>query len=388
MSKVLLLDGDSTQALPLSRSLKKKGYNVDIVEYTKWGYGSASRFVNNRFLFLEHEDVEKYHEFLLPILKKGNYDTVIPCDDYGAMLLSKYQDEYLKYTQYKMPSFNVFEKGYDKHKLMELCQQKGYPHPQTILMENGSLDNLDLSALPYPLLIKPNHTCGARGMTYVRNSEELEQKFPLIYKEYGDCHLQQFIPAGGHQVEVQLYVGDKGELVQASVIKKFRWYPENGGSSCCNVSTVNPKIVDICYNILRDLNWIGFADFDTIEDPRTGELLIMEINPRVPACVKSAFISGIDWADIIVNEYLNKPHRHYVAKEGLYLRHFGFECLWFMYSKSRFKTKPNWFNLFGKNIFYQDMSGWDDPMPFFVGSFGNFMKQLSPEFRKAKNGTR
>ena len=38
MGKVLLLDGDSTQALPLSRSLKKKGYDVDIVEYTKWGY--------------------------------------------------------------------------------------------------------------------------------------------------------------------------------------------------------------------------------------------------------------------------------------------------------------------------------------------------------------
>ena len=287
MSKVLLLNGDSTQALPLSRFLKKKGYNVDIVEYTKWGYGSASRYVSNRFLFLEHEDVEKYHEFLLPILKMGNYDTVIPCDDYGAMLLSKYRDEFLKFTQYKMPSFDVFEKGYDKHKLMELCQQKGYPHPQTVLVENGSLENLDLSALPYPLLIKPNHTCGARGMTYVRNSEELEQKFPLIYKEYGDCHLQQFIPAGGHQIEIQLYIGDNDELVQATVIKKYRWYPENGGSSCCNVSALNPEIVDVCYRLLKDIGWRGFADFDTIEDPRTGELLIMELNPRVPACVKS-----------------------------------------------------------------------------------------------------
>ncbi len=176
--------------------------------------------------------------------------------------------------------------------------------------------------------------------------------------------------------------------MQSSVIKKYRWYPENGGSSCCNVSAINTKIVNICYSILRDLGWKGFADFDTIEDPRTGELLIIEINPRVPACVKSAFVSGVNWADIIVSEYLGKSHKQYQAKEGIYLRHLGFECLWFAYSKNRFKTTPNWFNLIGSNIYYQDMSGWDDPMPFLVGSFGNFMKQISPEFRKAKNGTR
>ena len=387
MGRTLLLNGDSTQALPLSRSLKKMGYDVDVVQHTRWGYGSSSRFVSQKYLFLEHEDIEKYHDFLIPILQKG-YDTIIPCDDYSAMLLSKYKDEFCKYTTYKMPDYDVFEKGYDKHRLMELCQQQGYPHPQTILVNGGRLNGIDLDALPYPLLIKPNYTCGARGMTYVRNREELEDKFPLIFKDYGECHLQQYIPAGGHQVEVQLYIGDNGELVQASVIKKYRWYPENGGSSCCNVSSINPKIVDICYNILKDLGWKGFADFDTIEDPRTGELLIMEINPRVPACVKSAFISGIDWADIIVSEYLNRPHKQYSAKEGYYLRHLGFECLWFAYSKNRFKTKPNWFKLFGSKVFYQDMSGWDDPMPFFLGLFGNFMKQLSPKFRKAKNGTR
>lgn len=355
MGRILLLNGDSTQALPLSRSLKKMGYDVDVVQYTKWGYGSSSRFVNRKFLFLKYEDLEEYHDFLLSILKEG-YDTIIPCDDYGAMLLSKYKNEFSRFTTYKIPDYDVFERGYDKHSLMELCQLKGYPHPRTFLVDGGSLEGVDLDNLPYPLLIKPNHTCGARGMTYVRTRAELEEKFPLIYEAYGNCHLQQYIPAGGHQVEVQLYVGDKGELLQASVIKKYRWYPENGGSSCCNASVINPKIVDICYNILKDLDWTGFADFDTIEDPRTGELLIMEINPRVPACVKSAFISGIDWADIIVNEYLNKPHKQYRAKEGYFLRHFGFECLWFVYSKNRFKTKPNWFRLFGSKIYYQDMS--------------------------------
>ncbi len=387
MGRVLLLDGGSTQALPLSRSLRNLGYDVDVVHYTKWGYGSSSRFVSRKYLFSDYENIEKYHDFLLSILKLG-YDTVIPCDDHSAMLMSIYKDEFCRFTTYKMPDYKVFERGYDKHQLMELCQENGYPHPKTVIVNSGNLSGIHLDELPYPLLIKPNHTCGARGMTYVKNKEELKDNFQMIYNNYGDCHLQQYIPAGGHQVEVQLYIDENRKLVQSSVIKKFRWYPENGGSSSCNISTTNPKIVDICYSILKKIGWVGFADFDTIEDPRTGELLIMEINPRLPACVKSAFVSGIDWADIIVSEYLNKSHKQYQAKDGIYLRHLGFECLWFAYSKNRFKTKPNWFKLIGSNIYYQDMSGWDDPVPFFVGSFGNILKQLSPEFRKAKSGTR
>ena len=108
MGRILLLNGDSTQALPLSRSLKKMGYDVDVVQYTKWGYGSSSRFVNRKFLFLEYEDLEEYHDFLLSILKEG-YDTVIPCDDYGAMLLSKYKNEFSRFTTYKIPDYDVFE---------------------------------------------------------------------------------------------------------------------------------------------------------------------------------------------------------------------------------------------------------------------------------------
>lgn len=385
--RILILNGDSTQAIPMAKSLRSLGYVIDVVSYTRLGYGSTSRYVSKSFYFTGYKDTEGYFEYLIKILKRKQYVSIIPCDDYGAIVLSKYQHVFLNYTQYVTPEFGVFEKGYDKHSLMQLCKEKGYPHPQTFIV-GENLNGVDVERLPYPLLIKPNHTCGARGMTLVHSASELLAVFPSIYRDFGECHLQHYIPEGGRQVEVQLYIGKDNELVQSSVIKKYRWYPEKGGSSCCNVSAVNPSIVDICYRLLLDLGWHGFADFDTIEDPRTGELLILEINPRIPACVKSAFVSGINWADIIIGEYLDKPHSVYKAKEGLYLRHLGFEILWFFYSKKRFSTYPSWFKFFGKRVYYQDMSDWSDPIPFLSGTMGNFLKQLSPGFRKSKSGTR
>ena len=306
----------------------------------------------------------------------------------NTKLLSKYKDELLHFTRFVVPDDETFERGFDKHKLMEVCQLHGYPHPATAIVHQGKLDEVDLSSLTFPILIKPNHTAGGRGMTLVQTPAELKDVFPPIYEQYGDCHLQSYIPPGGAQVEVQLYVDEKKNLVNSSVIYKYRWYPENGGSSCCAKSVKNDKIVEMLYRLLLDIGWVGFADFDTIEDPRTGELLIMELNPRYPACVKAAFEAGVDWAEIVLNDYLGLQQKTYGYKENEFLRHLGFEVLWFFYSKNRWLTKPNWFKLIGRHIHYQDMSDWTDPMPFFKGLLGNIKKQMSPEFRQTKSGTR
>lgn len=384
--KILLLQADTTQSLPIAKSLAKKGYEVHAIVSSKWCYGYGSRYIKKKFIFRDYEDIEKHYQFVLSVLKSHAYDTTIPMADHGAIVLSKYKKSLLKFTHFVMPDFADFERGYDKHKLMEACQIGGYPHPRTVLVEAANVESTEAKELKYPILIKPNQSCGARGITFINSFEELIEKFPKVYSAYGACHIQEFIPAGGAQVEVQLYVDENGCLKQSSVIHKYRWYPNNGGSSCCNVSTQNEKIVNTLYNLLKSIGWVGFADFDTIEDPRTGDLLIMELNPRVPACVKSAFASGIDWADIISSEYLGKEYRHYIYNKTVYLRHLGFEILWFMKSKNKFSTKPSWFNFFGRNIYYQDMSNWSDPMPFIRGTLGNIAKQLSPSFRKAKSG--
>ncbi|MBO5850390.1 MAG: hypothetical protein J6Q47_03820, partial [Paludibacteraceae bacterium] len=114
---------------------------------------------------------------------------------------------------------------------------------------------------------------------------------------------------------------------------------------------------------------------------------IMEINPRIPACIKSAIKSGVDYATLIANASLGEELRNYCYVPGKKLRHIGFELLWFFYSKNRFNTKPNWFNFFSRNLYFQDFSI-KDPIPFFVGTFGNFKKQLNSNFRKSKSGLR
>ena len=378
MSNILIL-GCGTQGLAIAKDIKKAGHAVFLIG-EKHNYADASRYVDKKQYCNELPSSEEYFTVVKSFIEQNQIDAVIPMGDVLAEFLSRNKSRLRKCVHFLMPDYQILIRATDKNQLMLLCKEKNYPHPFTI-NTISDIKVLDRQIIPFPLLIKPNITCGARGMTLVHSYEELCEKYPLIRSEYGDCHLQQYIKQGGTQVEVQLYVDENRQLVQSSVIYKYRWYPEKGGSSCCAKSVRNDKIVNVLYHLLLDLNWVGFADFDTIEDPDTGELLIMELNPRVPACVKCAIEAGIHWGEIITNGYLGQCQRHYQYKEGEFLRHLGFESLWFLKSPNRFKTEPSWFKFFGKHIHYQDMSDWTDLGPFFTGTINNIKKVL---FHKEK----
>lgn len=383
--RVLILDGGAAHAMAIAECLKKSGYSVACICDDKNEYGYHSKFMDEKYLGMDSHE-EGYAEWMLQFLKEHHFDVLIPTSDNAAEFMSFHKEEIQKHAGVLMPGREVFKKGYDKNELMRVCKENGYPHPLSIDLSEVDDQNCDeLISFPYPGLLKPNLTSGGRGMTLISSVEDVKRIYPKIRAQYGNCHLQRYIKPGGKQVKVQIMTDENGNPAYSSVIWKQRYYPVNGGSSCCNVTIDNPEISKICGNVLKTIGWVGFADFDLIEDPDSKELLIMEINPRIPACVRSAFKSGMDYATMIADATLGLPLRNYRYTPGKRLRHLGFDVLWFLKSPDRFKAKPSWFRFFGKDTYYQDwLCG--DFKAFFWGTWGNFKKQMNPEFRKAKAG--
>ena len=382
--KILLLDGEAVQTLIIAHTLNKAGYDVHLFCTGTENYGYHTKYADKKTV-ISFEDEKVYLDSVKQYVKDNGIATIIPMNDEGAVFMSRYKSELEKLCPILLPEWNVFEKGYDKNQLMALCAENGYPHPRTTDLEKVSYDSITETEMPFPAIIKPNYTTGGRGMTLVNSPAELREKYPAIREQYGECHLQHFIAAGGKQVKVQVFIDPRDGRTYSSVIHKQRYYPEKGGSSSCNVTIQDDGTAAMCIQILKDIGWIGFADFDLIEDPDDGELKIMEINPRIPACIKSAIMSGMDYGVMIADVSLGKPLKSYTYKPGQKLRHIGFEMLWFLKSKNRWNTRPCWFNWIDPKLSFQDFS-WSDPMPFFYGTWGNIKKQFNPEFRKAKGG--
>ena len=306
-----ILDGQTIQALIFAKQLKRGGHKVILFCSEKLSYGYYTRYAIKKILSPSSEtEIEKYHDFIQDYLVQNHIDVLVPMNDYSA----KYLSEYKKYLESKVkfiaPDYNIFMRGYDKNQLMQVCKEFDFPHPQTIDLENPITEEDKLN-FKFPALIKPNETTGARGFTMVNNFNELNSVYSGLKMQFGSCHLQQYIPNGGRQFKVQILVYNNSVLA-TSVIEKYRFYPLKGGSSCFNSTIINEELVSICISVLKEIKWQGFADFDLIEDPRDGSILIMEINPRVPACIKVSVVSGIDFPNAIVDLSLGKHAKSYI----------------------------------------------------------------------------
>ena len=381
--RVLLLGG-GLQALSVARSLNEIGCIVtDFID--EKDYVAKCKFIDYKVFSPLFADENNYKQFLYDYLSKYPQKVIIPMSDKLSDLLSRNKEEIerLFEVQCAIPEYGIFKVAYDKWELLKICAEYNLPHPRTMLLYEN---NLEIAAkyVGFPALIKPNKSVGARGITLVNNMDELSFKYLAVQKSYGNCTLQEFIDNQGPYYNVMLYRDRNGRIVNHTVIEIIRYYPVKGGSSCFCRTIKNNELIKLCAQTLEILMWIGFADFDILQN-KNGEFKIIEINPRVPASIRAASISGVNFPSLIVNDLLNNPLQSYDYQEGMFLRYLGLDIMWFLASPERFKAKPSWFTFIGKKLYYQE-GGYKDLWAMLFSIWNGFKKAINPSFRKSKSG--
>ena len=384
MKKVAILDAQTIQTIAVSKSLKQHKYYVILMCESRNSYGFHTKYADRKIIVPSiQNEIEAFHQFFVDFLQNEKIDVVIPMIDYSAEYLSKNKGVLEKLTNFIIPDYDIFINAYNKNRLMKICYANGFPHPKTVDLSICNIDEVD-KLMKFPALIKPNISTGARGISIVDSISEIKQKLPYIIEIYGDCHLQEYIPSGGHQFKVELFVSEQ-KLINSAVIDKIRFYPPKGGSSCYIQTVERNDLVTTCFNLSMVLNWDGFIDFDLIEDPRDGIVKIMEINPRIPGTIKASIISGVDFIQNIVDGSLKNPVKMYKYIPGKYLRYLGMDLLWLFTPKNQTKAKSSWIKtLFSSNEYLEDGS-FDDIKPFIYGTIGGILKQMNSSFRESKS---
>ncbi|MDZ7634138.1 MAG: hypothetical protein U5L72_06730 [Bacteroidales bacterium] len=128
-------------------------------------------------------------------------------------------------TRFVSPDYDVFMKGYDKNQLMTVCRVNGFPHPKTIDSTTNQISKINFS-LFFPAILKPEPDNRRKGHEDSKLAEmTLNRCMRGMFKEFGPCHLQELVAAGGRQYKVELYLNNDHQLINASVIDKQRFYP-------------------------------------------------------------------------------------------------------------------------------------------------------------------
>lgn len=344
----ILISGGGLQGLSCGCSLYKN-HDVSVVT-------SDLMCRKSRFFKKVYSDVNGGDESLYGLLEKEHFDVLIPVSDMTVPFASK-NKQYIERefgVKCAVPDYEQVYQVEDKSRFMTFCKENDIPHPKTAGLSEVTLEKV-ADEVCFPALIKPDYSVGARGITRVNSIEELQKEYPRVSQKFGSCALQEFIENKEYYFNVMLYRDAKGRFLAYTILKIVRMYPIGAGSSACCVTVKNDDLLQICKDCLDKLNWEGMADFDVLQRLDNGDYKIIEINPRVPASLRAAAVSGVNFPEIIVKDALGEstPEVHYTT--GKVLRYLGIDIMWLLKSPNRFHAKPGWLKLIGEDISYQDI---------------------------------
>jgi predicted ATP-grasp superfamily ATP-dependent carboligase len=380
----LILDADLQCSLPVIESLRHRSFHVTVGSHKRINMGFFSRYPNRRVTYPAPKDFpERFFDRILDLTKLNHYDFILPTDDISSEILVARKDILENYTRLPLVAYPTFMKARDKSQTIKIAIQSDVPCPHTFFPDEEDITAIAHKA-PYPVLVKPNISTGARGISLVTRKEALETTYANVRAVYGECHIQEYVPAGGPQYKADLFLDANQELKGAIVYSKLRYFPIHGGSSVVNRTVRQPQIIEYAYRLLKAIGWRGFADFDFITDPRDGTPKVMEINPRIPACFRITLAAGIDFPYMIAQFAMGEEIPNTDGYElDVYLRHLPLDILWFLRSPDRFRATPSFFKFFGRNLYDQIIS-FTDPGPILGFCLENLLVLFERESRKTR----
>ena len=172
-----------------------------------------------------------------------------------------------------------------KDKLFSFCEKHNISAPKNYLASSVQ----DLYKLPselkYPVVIK-----GIFYDAYIANNfDDAENYFRKISSKWGyPIIVQEYIK--GNEYNVCALGDGEGGTVGAVAMKKL--FVTDKGKGWAGVSIEDNEIIDISKKIIKELNWIGGAEFEFMRDEMTNKNYLLEINPRFPAWVYLAVAAG------------------------------------------------------------------------------------------------
>jgi predicted ATP-grasp superfamily ATP-dependent carboligase len=354
--KILITDGSWIAAIACMQSLGRRGHHIYLVDTDPNIAAARSRYCSGQINPSADRQSDRYIEFLINLVKDGQYDLLIPISDICVCHCMKYQDEISRHIRIVMPQPETVAIAANKRKTYEFCMHQGIPIPRTYFSAN--LDEvMKLSEkVIYPCVVKLPFSFGREGVFVVKNKKELTELYRKNpFKEQWPV-IQEFVDGTLYVVTA---VAQAGRVVSGFMCIKPSEYTL-GGTTAASYSVIDPALWERSKQIIRALRWTGAIGMDFIKTG-DGSYLLLEINPRFSGSVNFAYRMGIDlpwdYFRLAFGERLDEcPVLSY--REGVSYRSvFPCEFLWCMAHRARWwKILKNWLNFRAVTNIY-----WDDP---------------------------
>ncbi len=165
-----------------------------------------------------------------------------------------------------------------KSALYDFCQSNEIMTPDTVVIrEPGQLEEV-FERIGFPFFIKGQfydaHKC--------TNREEATKHYKDLQRNWGLPMIAQK-EITGQEFDICCVGGENGDVIGAVPIRKIGLTEK--GKAWAAVTLRNRELLEFTREIFQKIGWCGPCELEIMQEDKTGNLILLEINPRFPAWV-------------------------------------------------------------------------------------------------------
>ncbi len=182
---------------------------------------------------------------------------------------------------------DAIERGEDRQAFKDTMNRLGIAMPDSAVAITVEEAERIAERLGYPVVIRPAYTMGGTGGGLVYNLEELRTIAArgLQASLVGQILVEESV-LGWEELELEVVRDAKNQMITVCFIENVDAMGVHTGDSYCvaPMLTIDPalqkKLQKYSYDIVEAIQVIGGTNIQFAHDPKTGRVVVIEINPR------------------------------------------------------------------------------------------------------------
>ena len=182
---------------------------------------------------------------------------------------------------------DAIERGEDRQAFKDTMTRLGIEMPQSEIAHTVEEAQAIAEKLGFPVVVRPAYTMGGTGGGLVYNIEELETVAGrgLSVSLVGQVLIEESV-LGWEELELEVVRDAKNQMITVCFIENVDAMGVHTGDSYCTAPmlTIDPTLQErlqkYSYDIVEAIEVIGGTNIQFAHDPKTGRVVVIEINPR------------------------------------------------------------------------------------------------------------